>query len=793
MNELFSGMATLNKKLLRDLWRVKGQVLAIVLVIGAGIALLVMSRGMVASLDTTMRAYYARYQFADIFAPAKRAPNRILSDLRAIDGVSAAEGRIVGGGLVDLPDEAAPISAQFVSIDPDAARRINNVAIARGGMPSSVRGGEALVLEPFAAAHGLSPGDEIAVTMHGARRVFRIAGTANAPEFIYLIPPGDFAPDPARYAVFWVTRAEMEAAYDLDGAFNEAVLTLSHGVDERPVIAALDRLLAPYGATGAAARADQISNKYLMEEMKQFGVMDRVMTPLFLIVSAFLLNVVMTRLVQTERTQIGLLKSFGYSNATIAIHYLMFAFAIALLGTAVGWIGGLQLGRMITKVYQHYFHFPFLIFVPELRTVNAALMSSVLTAGFGGLIAVAAAARLTPATAMRPAPPPNYRRGGVVGAEMFRIDQPTRMFMRRIVRQPFRAGLTVIGIGAAMGLAVMMRFNQSAIDYMLDASFNVIDRSDILVTFAEPMSDATMYEFKNMEGVLYVEPMRSTPALFTHGGKERLAGITGLPDAPVLNRALDSDLREIETHGDGVLLAQQYAGILGIGVGDMLTIEVREGRRPTLEIPVAGFVEAMIGTPIYMKKEALDRALKEPDRISGVLLKIDPNESERIYARLKETPMVAGVSLRREAYRNFQKLLDEGPGTFRAIMTVVSIIIAVGVVYNNARIAFIERERDLATLRILGFTKIETGYVLLGELAALTIIALPIGSLIGFLLWTYVANGMSTDLYLIPTVVKAAGFGYAALVVIAAGIVAGGFVQRDINRFDLVPVLKSRE
>ncbi len=793
MNELLGGVKTLNKKLLRDLWRVKGQVLAIILVIGAGIALLVMSRGMMASLDTTMRVYYARYQFAEIFAPAKRAPNRILSDIRAISGVSAVEGRIVGGGLVDLPDEAAPISAQFVSIDPDAARRINNVAIARGGMPSALRGGEALLLEPFAAAHGLSPGDEIAVTMHGARRVFRIAGTANSPEFIYMIPPGDFASDPARYAVLWAPRAEMEAAYDLDGAFNEAVLTLSHGADDRAVIAELDRLLAPYGAIGAYARADQISNKYLTEELKQLGVMDRVMTPLFLIVSAFLLNVVMTRLVQTERTQIGLMKSFGFSNGAIAFHYLSFALVIALIGTAAGWIGGMQLGRMITKIYQHYFHFPFLIFVPEFRTVNAALMASGLTAGLGGIVAVAAAARLTPAVAMRPPAPPNYRRGGVVGAELLRIDQPTRMFLRRIVRHPFRAGLTVIGIGAAMGLAVMMRFNHNAVDYMLDASFNVIDRSDVLVTFAEPLSETAIYEFKAMDGVLYVEPMRSTPALFIHDGKERLAGVTGIPDAPVLNRALDSDLREVETHGDGVILAQQYADILDIGVGDMLTIEVREGRRPTLEIPVAGFIEAMIGTPAYMKKEALDRALKEPERISGVLLKIDPNKREEIYARLKETPMAAGVSLRREAYKNFQKLLDEGPGTFRDIMTVVSIIIAVGVVYNNARIAFIERERDLATLRILGFTKIETGYVLLGELAALTIIALPVGSLIGFLLWSYVATAMSTDLYMIPIVVKAAGFGYAAIVVIAAAILAGAFVQRDINKFDLVPVLKSRE
>ena len=792
MTGLFDGMAMLNRKLLRDLLRVKGQALAIILVIGAGIALLVMSRGMMASLETTMNAYYARYRVADAYAPVKRAPNRVLNEIRAIDGVSSVEGRIVGAGLVDLPGVSAPISSRLISIDADREGRINDIHLVSGRIPDGTSADDALLLGPFADAHGIRPDDRIAVTMHGAKRQFRIVGTALSPEFIYTIPPGDIASDPARYAVLWVSRPAMEAAYDLDGAFNEAVLTYAHGANEKAILADLDRTLSNYGATGAYSRADQISNKYLVEELKQLGTMDRVMTPLFLVVSAFLLNIVMSRLVQTERSQIGLLKSFGFSNGAIALHYMMFALTIALIGTFVGWLGGLQLGRLITGVYQKYFYFPFLIFVPEYRTLNAALLASGATAAFGGLFAVAASVRLSPAIAMQPPAPPKYSRGGFVGAEMLTIDQPTRMFMRRIVRAPVRAGLTILGVGAAMGLAVMMRFNENAVDYMLEASFNIIDRSDVLVSYAEPLSDSTIHEFAHIDGVLYSEPFRSTPALFSFEGKERLGSLSGLPDAPFLNRALDADLREIKSYGDGVILAQQYAGILGVKVGDTLTIEVREGRRPTLEMPIIGFVESLIGTPAYVRGDALARALKEPGRISGAYLKIDPAKRDAVYAKLKDMPMAAGVSLRREAYFNFKKLLDEGPGTFRAIMSVISIIIAVGVVYNNARIAFIERERDLATLRILGFTKIETGYVLLGELAALTIIALPAGAMIGYLLWSYVAAAMSTDLYTIPTVFKADGLGYAAIVVLIAAAAAGVLVQRDINKFDLAPVLKSR-
>jgi len=784
----------LHVKRLRDLWRVKGQALAIVLVIGAGIALLVMSRGMIASLDATMHAYYDRYRVADVYAPATRAPDRLIADIRAIPGVAAAEGRVRGAGLVALDEVIEPISAALISIDEGAARRVNDIHLVDGRMPTLGSTDEILLLEPFARAHGLTPGGRIAVTLHGARRDFKIAGLALSPEFIYTIPPGDIASDPKRYAVLWVPHAAMEAAYDLDGAFNEAALTLAHGANEAAVLGALDRLLAPYGATGAYARADQISNKYLVEELKQLATMDRVMTPLFLAVSAFLLNIVMTRLVETERSQIGLMKAFGFTHREIAVHYLLFALVVALLGTLAGWVGGLYLGRMITEIYQRYFYFPFLIFVPEYGTLGAALLASGATAALGGLFAVTAAARLSPAIAMRPPAPPNYGRGGLIGAALFKgADQPTRMILRRLVRNPLRAGLTCLGVGAAMGLAVMMRFQTSAVDTMLETTFNVIDRSDILVTFAEPLSETTLNDFKRIDGVIVAEPFRSVPARLVNVGKERLVSIAGLTQGSHLNRALDADLREVETHGDGVIIARQIAEALGVKVGDVVSVEIRGGRRPTLSIPVAGLVESLVGTPVYMRGEALGRALKEQGRISGAYLKIDPLKRDQVYRTLKDMPMAAGVSLRREAYANFKKLLDEGPGAFRTIMTAISIIIAAGVVYNNARIAFIERERDLATLRILGFTKVETGYVLLGELGALSILALPVGAVIGYFLWTYVATAMSTDLYAIPTVVEAEGFGYAAIIVLIAAVAAGALVQRDVNRFDLVPVLKSRE
>ena len=787
-------LSPLDRKLVRDLWRVKGQALAIILVLASGIALLVMSQGMMMSLDETMRTYYERTRFADAYAPVTRAPRRLLDELRALPGVDAVEGRVSGAGLIDLPDNPAPVSARVLSIDPSTEPRVNALYLTSGRLIDPAHTDEILLLKPFAEAHGLEPGDTLAVTMYGARHEFDIVGLALSAEFVYAIAPGEFVADPARFAVIWAGEEAMAAAFDLDGAFNEAIFTFSRDAEPPAILAALDRILAPYGAVGAYLREDQTSNRYLVEELKQLDTMSRVMTPVFMMVSIFLLNVVITRLVQTEREQIGLMKAFGYSNREIGLHYLKFAAFISLIGAALGWGVGLWFGRVISGVYQIYFHFPFLVYVPAIRSLGLALGVSFAAAAAGAFVSVRGAVVLQAAEAMRPPAPMKFKKSrGLMRRFEEMLDQPSRMIYRNLVRKPGRAALAAGGIGVGMGLSVMMQFNTGATDYMLDVSFNVADRSDVLVTFSEPLSEKSLFELRRIDGVLYAEPYRSTPVLLRVGREEHLGAITGLPPTPVLNRAVDSSLNELSVTGAGVLLSEHLAKMLGVSVGDVITAEVREGRRPELDVRVSGLIDALIGTPAYMPMDRLNRLLKEPGRTSGAYMKIDLNKADAIYEELKNIPNIAGVSLRREAYAKFEEMIDEGLGVFRQIMTMFSIIIAAGVVYNTARISYIEHQRDLASLRVLGFTRAEAGYVLLGELAVVTLMAIPIGCLVGYLIWAYLADAMSTELYQVPTVYREDGFGVAAIIVIIAAIAAGAFVQRDVMKLEIATALKTRE
>lgn len=787
-------MSPLDRKLLRDLWRIKGQAVAIAAVIGVGVLMLVMMTGIVTSLDETRRAYYERYRLADIFASVTRAPDRLISDLSSIPGVSVAEGRVTGSALIDLPGLDLPLRAAAVSLPDFGEPRLNDVYLVAGRRLDSDRSSEILLLEGFAKAHGLQPGDALSATMNGARRTFRIVGLAQSPEFLYTTAPGELAPDDSRFGVIWMSRTALAAAYDMDGAFNQVLLSVGRGSERTAVFAAVDRMLDHHGGLGAYGLEDHESNRFVSEEISGLRAMSSGVPPIFLGVAAFLLYIVVSRMVQTEREQIGLMKAFGYTNVEVGAHYFKLVLAIAAGGALAGCLAGIAAGRALIEVYLEFFKFPFLVFQLDPGAFVVGFSVSVLTASTGGLIVLRGVFALPPATAMNAPAPPDYSRTGRIGQSLNRhLDQPSRMVLRRLTRQPGRMAGAMLGIAAGMALSVGMISILAGFDRTLALTFTVIDRSDVTVTFTEAMSEKTILELQRMPGVIEVEPVRIVPAVLRNGLKTYRGAISGLVTEPRLNRAVDKDIMTIPTRREGVILATALADILGIASGEMLTIEVREGRQPVLDIPVIGIAQSLLGSPVYMELGALNRALREPNRVSGAYLRVDSIHSQSVYRTLKDMPTVAGVSLKADARNAFQKLMDTGAGAMRYIMAAIAAIITFGVVYNAARIAYAERARDLASLRVIGFSKGEVAFVLLGELAIVTLVALPVGALLGYYLSFGIAAGFSSDLYQIPAVFTPRSYGAAALAVVAAAVTSGWLVKRDIDRTDLISALKTRE
>ncbi len=787
-------LSPLDRKLIRELWKIKGQAIAIALVIGAGVALYVLMLSTFDSLSVTQQTYYDRYRFADVFASARRAPIRLEPQISEIPGVAHSETRVVADVTIDIEGFSEPAVGRLIGI-PEVRRPIlNDLFLRQGRWIEPGKSDEVIVAENFAFAHGLGTGDKIAAVINGRRRELEIVGLALTPEYIYSVRPGEILPDDKRFGVMWMNRRALAAAFDMEGGFNDVVLTLMRGASEEEVIDRLDDLLAPYGGMGAISRSLQPSHFYITNEMAGLETMGESIPIIFLMVAAFLLNVVLSRMVSVQREEIAVLKAVGYSNTAVAGHFVKWAMLITILGTALGIGIGAWLGRGMTEMYTDFFDFPILLYQLSLPTAVRAALISIGAALLGTLVAVRRVVKLPPAEAMRPEPPAAYSVSLVERLGLRKIlSQPTRIIFRNLQRNPARALLSIVGIASGCGLLIFGTFSMDSMDEMVDLEFFQRNRYDVMVNFVEPASAGAYFELQGKPGVIDLEPFRAVPVRLRFGPRSRYLAIVGLVQEPRLNRLLDTSGADVPVPAEGLAISRKLAEILRVSVGDVLIVEVLEGNRPVREAVVAQLVDDLMGVNAYMDMDVLHRLLREGGSISGVYLRIDEAMEESLYADLKQTPKVAGVMLRRAALESFEDTLAEMFGMMRGVSTIFAAVIAFGVVYNGARISLSERSRELASLRVLGFTRAEISYILLGELAVVTVLAIPVGMVFGYgLAWSMVQS-MNTEVWRMPLVILPRTYTFAVVAIVVATLISGLVVRRRLDRLDLIEVLKTRE
>ena len=788
-------LSALDRKLLRDLWAIRGQAFAIALVIAAGVSIFVAMFSTFDSLDLSLRTYYDRYRFADVFAALKRAPLSLIPDLQQIPGVARVETRVVVDVTLDVPGMTDPAVGRLISMPAGEAPVLCDVFLREGRRIEPGRPDEVLASESFARAHRLGPGDTLGAVINGRRRELRIVGLALSPEYIYSIRPGELFPDDARFGVLWMERRALASAFEMDGAFNDVVVKLMHDASEREVTAGLDRVLdARYGGVGAIPRSLQTSNWYLSNELVQLKASGMIIPVVFLGVAAFLLNVVLMRTVTVQRPQIAAIKALGYSDSAIAWHFVKWSLVVALTGGALGVALGAWLGRAFTQMYTLFFHFPVLVYSINVRMIVGGVAIGLAAAVLGATGAVRRAVELPPAEAMRPEAPARFSESW---AERFglkrRLSQPARIVLRTLQRHPGRVALSVAGIALGASLLVVGNFSLDSVDVLMDTQFNVAQRYDVAVTLVEPSSASALDDLRGLPGVMSAEPFRVVPARLRFGPRARSVAILGVPSHPRLNRVIDAPQRPADLPPDGLVLSVALAKLLGAGRGDSVTVEVLEGRRLVRQIPVAATVDEYMGTNAYMDLDALHRFVEEAPAVSGAFLQVDGAETERLYRRLKATPRVAAVTLKHAAIQSFRDTYAEMVRKIQAIYVVFAAVIAFGVVYNTARISLSERARELATLRVVGFTRGEISYILLGELALVALVAVPVGLGLGYLFAWLVVVASESEMFRIPLVVTARTCGYAGFTILIATSLSAMVVRRRLDQLDLVEVLKSRE
>jgi putative ABC transport system permease protein len=784
----------LDVKLLRGLWQMKGQAFAIALVLAAATATFVLSTSVHASVTQTRDSYYARNHFADVFAEMTRAPRSIVDRVAAIPGVQRAQGSIQQYATLDFPDRAAPVRALIHSVPAGVGMQLNRITLRAGRLPSPAQPDEVVVDEAFAEANELRPGDRLTALIYGTRQQITVVGIGLAPNFIYALAPGDLVPDNRRFGVFWMGEEALEAATDREEAINSLAVTLQRGASEQDVIRAIDGLLEPYGGAGAYGREDHPSHAFLANELVQLEAMTRIFPPVFLLVSTFLVYIVLGRMIGTERTQIGLLKAFGYSDAAVGWHYLKFALAIAVFAAALGSLAGIWMGRGMTALYAEYYRFPFLQYGVSPAVFAAAALLAVAAAALGALGGMRRAVRLSPATAMAPPPPPVYRAGSVerVGRAAG-LTAIGHMIVRHIARWPTRSAVTVFGVSLSLSLLFSTLQFRDAAETLIDSFFLRAQQEDLTVTFVEPRNKAVLHELAQIPGVHRVEGTRAIPVRLSHANRVERTALEATDPAATLSARIDSNGEEIALPPAGLMLSRRLADQLGVNTGDKVFVEMLGGRRTQGMQPVASIVDEFIGARAYASEAMLNSIARDAAPFGSALLAIDTAQRQAILRRLKEMPVVLGVTERDASLAKFQSMIDENLFTMLFFYVTFASAIAVGVVYNSARILFAERAHELATLRVLGYHRSEVAAVLLGELALLVVAAVPLGCLLGNWMGRLMTGMLSSDLFRLPFSPQPATYGYATLIVLAAALGTAVLVALRVRNLDMVAVLKARD
>jgi putative ABC transport system permease protein len=787
-------MSALDKKLLRDLLRMWPQALAIALVMSAGVATFILAVGAYRSLDETRAAYYERNRFADVFASLSRAPKLLEARIPQIPGVAAAETRILKYALLDIEGFRQPATALVLSLPDHRGAALNLLYVRSGRLPEADRSGEVVVNEAFAKAHRFAIGSRFKAILNGKKHELSIVGIVLSPEFIYAIGPGDLLPDDRRFAVMWMSEKALAAIFDLEGAFNSVSVKLHASASEEEVIAQLDALTVRYGGTGAFGRKDQMSHAFVDAELEQLFALARVIPPIFLFVSAFLINLTLSRLITLEREQIGLLKALGYARGAVVAHYLKLVLAICAFGILIGFGLGTWFGVSLTRLYGDFFRFPFLIFERDADIYLTSAALTLVAAIAGALRSVWTALELPPAVAMQPPAPVRYQSMAIERTRFLgKLSQLTLMSLRHLIRWPVRAALATLGLGLAGSLLVVSLFSLDSVEYMIDAHFAVAQRQDATVTFNDERSIRVIQAVQHMPGIMRAEPFRSVAVRLRNGHLQRKLSVYGTLADPQLSRVIDVSLRPVTLPPSGLVVDEHVARLLNLRQGDIVDIELLEGRRGMKRVPVVAINQSYIGMSAYMSLGALNELLDEGPMVSGIHFTYDLNEEDRLFSAIKTTPAITSMAMQRPSLAKFRETLARNINIMVSIYASLAVIVAFGVVYNSARIQLSEHARDLASLRVLGFTRGEVSRVLLVELAILVMLAQPLCWALGHAFGWLTVQSFSSDIYRVPFVINAATYAKASLVVMAAAAVAGLIVRRRIDRLDLVEVLKTRD
>jgi putative ABC transport system permease protein len=791
---------SLDRKLLRDLWGNKGMILAVTSIIALGVMCFVALQSAHRNLETSKIDYYQMCRMADFWVDLKKVPLAELDRVRAIRGVKSIESRISFLATADLEDHEAPLTGLMLSLPNHPGHPINDIVLRQGGYFSDEKENEVIVNDAFAKVHGLYPGRRLHLLLNNRREELLVVGTAISSEFVYLVGPGSIIPAPKTYGVFYLKHDFAEEVFQFEGAANQFVGKFDEHLNtaERDeILLKIERLLDDFGVSDAKPLSRQTSNQFLSGEIDGIGAFAKIVPLVFLTVAALLLNVLLTRLTRQQRTVIGTLKALGYSDRSIFVHFLEFGLCVGALGGLFGCILGYVYCGFMIWLYNFFFAFPRLEnqFFPDLHLIGLSV--SLICSLTGSAYGAAGMLRLNPAAAMRPEPP---RVVGAIPLERItwlwsRLGSGTRMAFRTLFRQRFRTAVAIFAssMGAMlMTNGFMLAASQS---FLVDFQFYQSSKADFDFALRDEQGREALDEIRALPGVDYVEPQFIVPCTLVNGSRRQKCGVTGLAPGARLTRPMSADGTPVPVPDRGLLLSTRLAEILNVQDGDSLLLIPARGHRRSVEVTVAAVFDSFLGLDCYADQLYLSRLIDEEFAMNSaqVLANQEPTALRALYREVKRLPGIQSTRSRRDSVRMLEETLLQNQKIFLFIITSFSGVIFCGSIINTSVVNLAERQREVATLRAIGYTPVEVGNIFLRENVATNLVGTLLGLPLGWMLTWLIARNYGTDLIRLPLV-------QSPLVWLETGFFAALFmglahtvVQYMIFKMNFVEALKVKE
>ncbi|WP_444659322.1 ABC transporter permease [Caproiciproducens sp. R2] len=785
-------MVTLWKQAVRGVWRSRKSYLACIVLLAMGIMVYVSYQLLYVNLSSAQKQFYASQRFADGFASVDAIPAGAVKNLSDIKGISRMDSSITLDARVVGLSDTKIVTLRLNSFDPEAPERLNNFVLEKGTVPES---GGLLIGQTFAAANKLAVGDTVRLIVNGQEIERQITGIAQSPEYVYVIPDtGQLLPDDSAFGFAFVPAADLETLGSGRGIANRLSFLLEKGATFRQVEAPLREALEPYGLRSLAARKDQPSHAMLQQEIDQLGNMSTSIPTVFIVMAVLILYIMLKRMIEQERMQIGTLKAFGFSNWTIVLHYLSYGGVTGAVGGAAGVLLGLVMTGGMTELYLDYFSLPSIQVPPDPFYILMGLLIAVLSGLFGAFMGVRGVLRLEPGEAMRPPSPPVVKSDLFARLPLIRKLLTSYGFMasRNITRNKFRSTFVLIGMAFAFAITAFMASYGDMFKTMMLDQFTKVEVYDLKITLKTPAGAADAMEAADaLKGVDSAEAILELPAELHREHLQEAVSLTALPDDAGLYRIYDIDSKQNHSPPkEGILLSSTLAKKLQAKRGDVLTVRTPYTGDRDIPLPVMGVVHTNSGASAFVSLKGIWSALDIPPTVNSILL--SAKDPQAIKAELTDAKNVAAMTDQKEAKASYMDMFSTY-STLMDMMQGIGIIIAFAIITNTASISLSERKREYATMRVLGMHPKEIGKVVSFEYWVLSLGALPPGILLTRMIKQAMAATIDSDLFTMPLSTSPGSYLSAAVLCAATVALSNRLARRRISKFDMVEVLKERE